>query len=194
MPNIGAAEIVIILVIALLVFGPKRLPEMGRSLGRGVREFKKATDTARKEFGVDEIERELKDVKSTLGDVKGGLKVDVDAELSKSKPGGGATAAAAGATAVASGAAATAAAPDDDVLVGEVVDYGSSDEVGAAPTGEAPVEEAVVEEAVVEEPIDVAAMTDDWEGPDVAGDAADGASGSAAEVAATDAAVDPAEA
>ena len=33
MPNIGAAEIVIILVLALLVFGPKRLPEMGRSLG-----------------------------------------------------------------------------------------------------------------------------------------------------------------
>jgi sec-independent protein translocase protein TatA len=33
-------QIVIVLVIALLVFGPKRLPEMGRSLGRGLREFK----------------------------------------------------------------------------------------------------------------------------------------------------------
>jgi sec-independent protein translocase protein TatA len=40
MPNIGLPEILIVLVIALIVFGPKRLPEMGRSLGRGIREFK----------------------------------------------------------------------------------------------------------------------------------------------------------
>ena len=40
MPNIGPLEIVIVLIIVLIVFGPKRLPEMGRSLGRGIREFK----------------------------------------------------------------------------------------------------------------------------------------------------------
>ncbi len=38
--NIGLPEIAIVLVIALLVFGPKRLPELGHSLGRGIREFK----------------------------------------------------------------------------------------------------------------------------------------------------------
>jgi sec-independent protein translocase protein TatA len=38
--GIGVWEILILLVVALLVFGPKRLPEMGRSLGRGMREFK----------------------------------------------------------------------------------------------------------------------------------------------------------
>jgi len=39
-PEIGIPGLILILVVALLVFGPKRLPEMGRSLGRGMREFK----------------------------------------------------------------------------------------------------------------------------------------------------------
>ena len=40
MPNIGPMELVFVLVIALIVMGPKRLPAMGRSLGTGMREFK----------------------------------------------------------------------------------------------------------------------------------------------------------
>jgi sec-independent protein translocase protein TatA len=40
--DISPIQILIVLVIALLVFGPKRLPEMGRSVGRGIREFKGA--------------------------------------------------------------------------------------------------------------------------------------------------------
>jgi sec-independent protein translocase protein TatA len=40
MPNVGPVEIIIVLVIVLLIFGPKRLPDLGRSLGRGMREFK----------------------------------------------------------------------------------------------------------------------------------------------------------
>jgi sec-independent protein translocase protein TatA len=40
MPNVGPLELVIVLVVALLVLGPKRLPEVGRSLGNGLREFK----------------------------------------------------------------------------------------------------------------------------------------------------------
>ena len=39
MPNIGPLEIAIVLIIALLVFGPKRLPELGRSVGSGLKEF-----------------------------------------------------------------------------------------------------------------------------------------------------------
>ena len=38
--NIGVPELLIVLVIALIVLGPKKLPEVGRSLGRGMREFK----------------------------------------------------------------------------------------------------------------------------------------------------------
>jgi sec-independent protein translocase protein TatA len=38
--NIGPLEIIVVLIIALIVFGPKRLPELGNSLGKGIREFK----------------------------------------------------------------------------------------------------------------------------------------------------------
>jgi sec-independent protein translocase protein TatA len=40
MPNIGAPELIVILVLALIILGPKKLPEVGRSVGRGMREFK----------------------------------------------------------------------------------------------------------------------------------------------------------
>jgi sec-independent protein translocase protein TatA len=42
MPNIGPLELIIVLVIVLVIFGPKRLPQLGRSLGSGMREFKDA--------------------------------------------------------------------------------------------------------------------------------------------------------
>lgn len=49
MPNIGAPELIVLLVIALLVFGPKKLPDLGRSLGNGMREFKQAIGGGEKE-------------------------------------------------------------------------------------------------------------------------------------------------
>jgi sec-independent protein translocase protein TatA len=42
MPNVGPLELIVVLVIALIVLGPKRLPEVGRSVGKGMREFKEA--------------------------------------------------------------------------------------------------------------------------------------------------------
>jgi sec-independent protein translocase protein TatA len=39
-PEVGITGLIVILIVALLVFGPKRLPEIGKSLGRGMREFK----------------------------------------------------------------------------------------------------------------------------------------------------------
>lgn len=49
MPSIGPMEIVIVLAIALLILGPKRLPDAGRSLGRGMREFKDSLTGSRED-------------------------------------------------------------------------------------------------------------------------------------------------
>ncbi len=55
--NIGPLEIIIVLIIALIVFGPKRLPELGNSLGKGIREFK---DSVSGESHDEEPEQEAK--------------------------------------------------------------------------------------------------------------------------------------
>jgi sec-independent protein translocase protein TatA len=65
-PNIGLPELAIVLVIALVVFGPKRLPEMGRQLGRTLREFKSATSDIRSQIGIDDIADSVNDLKSGL--------------------------------------------------------------------------------------------------------------------------------
>jgi sec-independent protein translocase protein TatA len=56
--SLGMPELIVIFVIALVVFGPRKLPELGRSLGRGIAEFKKATNelqnTLEQEISADE--------------------------------------------------------------------------------------------------------------------------------------------
>ena len=57
---IGPMELIVILIIALLVFGPKRLPDMGRSLGKAIREFKNAGKEIQNDIAesIDENERD----------------------------------------------------------------------------------------------------------------------------------------
>ena len=57
MPNIGPLEIAVVLVIVLLVFGPKRLPDLGRSLGSGLRQFKDAIGGEKDDAGVSADDR-----------------------------------------------------------------------------------------------------------------------------------------
>src|SRR3990167_85436 len=61
MGNIGFPELLVIFVVALLVFGPKRLPELGRSLGRGLTEFRRASSDLK-----NSIEREMQTLDSEI--------------------------------------------------------------------------------------------------------------------------------
>lgn len=58
MPTLGPMEILLILILALVVFGPKKLPEMGRTLGKAIREFKSVGDEIQDEITkvTDEID------------------------------------------------------------------------------------------------------------------------------------------
>jgi sec-independent protein translocase protein TatA len=53
MPSLGFGEILVILLIALIVFGPTRLPEMGRTIGRSLREFRRTASDLRAEIESD---------------------------------------------------------------------------------------------------------------------------------------------
>ena len=60
MPNIGPMELIIILVVVLVIFGPKRLPELGRSLGGGMREFKDYVTGKTRDDDVDRLETDAR--------------------------------------------------------------------------------------------------------------------------------------
>jgi len=51
--GLGMQELIVIFVIALLIFGPKRLPDLGRSLGRGLAEFKRASEELKEGLAVE---------------------------------------------------------------------------------------------------------------------------------------------
>ena len=60
--NLGFPELVVIFVVALVVFGPRKLPELGRSLGRSIGEFKRATNELKRTWE-DEVQAENEEVK-----------------------------------------------------------------------------------------------------------------------------------
>lgn len=68
--SLGTPEIIVILIVALLVFGPKKLPELGKSLGKGMREFRKATRelTSTLEDDFDDEPEPVKEIESNAAD------------------------------------------------------------------------------------------------------------------------------
>ena len=69
--GIGMPELIIIMVIALVVIGPNKLPDLAKALAKGLAEFKKATQDIRESLKVDE---ELNEVKKDIADTVSGLK------------------------------------------------------------------------------------------------------------------------
>lgn len=81
--NVGMPELILILAIALLVFGPKKLPEVGRSIGKALREFKKATEevTGRleKDVEVSEFKGVHQEIRAGLNSLRDGVRGIFDA-------------------------------------------------------------------------------------------------------------------
>lgn len=72
--NLGVPELILILVVGLVVFGPKKLPEVGRSVGKGLREFKKAMNDIKQTIDIESEFKEVADIKKEVTDIKAGLK------------------------------------------------------------------------------------------------------------------------
>jgi len=76
--GIGMPEMLLILAIALIVIGPKKLPDLAKSLGRAMREFKKATNEFKETMQIDS---ELAEVKKAFDDINEDVKEAVDSKL-----------------------------------------------------------------------------------------------------------------
>jgi Tat protein translocase TatB subunit len=76
--GIGMPEMFLILAIALIVIGPKKLPDLAKSLGRAFAEFKRATSELKESM---EIDTELKDVKTTFDNMSDEIKEAIDVKV-----------------------------------------------------------------------------------------------------------------
>src|SRR6478672_2237670 len=74
--SIGMPELILIFVVALLVFGPKKLPEIGKSLGKGLAEFKRASDELKKtiEHEIEQGKSEVSSMRDTVASVPESLR------------------------------------------------------------------------------------------------------------------------
>src|SRR5690554_6305777 len=81
--NIGTSEMMLILFVALFLFGGKKLPELARGLGRGIREFKDASESIKKDINdqINNFEEEINDVKTEIKSIGEGIESDVNVDL-----------------------------------------------------------------------------------------------------------------
>jgi Tat protein translocase TatB subunit len=79
--DIGMPELVVIFIVALLVFGPNKLPELGRTLGKGLSELKKALQEV-KDSVQEELKESTSDIRDAVTDVKSQI-TDVKSQIKK---------------------------------------------------------------------------------------------------------------
>ena len=80
--SLGFQELIIIFAIALLVFGPKKLPEVGRSLGKALREFRKTSDEIKEKLEEEIQADDFKEIKTEINGFKKDLYKDDDGKKS----------------------------------------------------------------------------------------------------------------
>ena len=80
--GIGMPEMLLLLAIALVVIGPKKLPDLAKSLGRAMREFKKATNELKETMQID---NDLADVKKAFNDIGDDVKETLDSKIEPEK-------------------------------------------------------------------------------------------------------------
>ena len=78
--GMGMPEIILILAIALIVLGPKKLPEIAKALGRGIAEFKKATHDFKESL---DVEDDLKEARDTMREIKGDIQQTIQKSVTK---------------------------------------------------------------------------------------------------------------
>ncbi|MGE5716314.1 MAG: twin-arginine translocase TatA/TatE family subunit [Acidobacteriota bacterium] len=85
MGNLGMPELVMIMLLALLLFGPKKLPEIGKQVGKALGEFKKASNDLKRSIQ-DEMDKAQAGLDSISSDLKPDLKLDEKAEPKPEPP------------------------------------------------------------------------------------------------------------
>ncbi|MDY0045323.1 MAG: twin-arginine translocase TatA/TatE family subunit [Syntrophales bacterium] len=64
--GIGMPELIIILIVALIIIGPKKLPDLAKSLGKGLAEFRRATDDVKETINADKFKDDANEIKNSL--------------------------------------------------------------------------------------------------------------------------------
>ncbi len=64
--GIGMPELIVILIVALIIIGPKKLPDLAKSLGKSLSEFRKVTDDVKETIHADQLKEEVDDLKASV--------------------------------------------------------------------------------------------------------------------------------